>query len=146
MPRFGQWIYTADRDATFRAYSQVERGGVDRCDCAWCRNFRKVRAQVFPSEFLALPEMLGIDPNKDAEVYHNARLAPGRHNYGGWYHFVGTLDETGDFPGVYFGAGFTAWMWQAAAPRLRSLEGLPVVELAFICETVPWLLDEPEGS
>jgi hypothetical protein len=146
MPSFGHWVYTADRDATIEAYSQIERGGADRCDCAWCRNFRKVRPQVFPSEFLALLGVLGIDPNKDAEVYHIARPAPGRHYYGGWYHFVGNLDETGDFPPIHFGTGFTTWMSQAAAPRLPSLKGLPVVELAFSCETVPWLLDEPEGD
>jgi len=97
MPSFGHWVYTADRDATIEAYSQIERGGADRCDCAWCRNFRKVRPQVFPSEFLALLGVLGIDPNKDAEVYHIARLAPGRHYYGGWYHFVGNFRRNGRF-------------------------------------------------
>src|SRR6185437_4068028 len=56
------------------------------------------------------------------------------------------LDETGDFPPIHFGTGFTTWMSQAAAPRLPSLKGLPVVELAFSCETVPWLLDEPDGD
>ncbi len=146
MPSFGQWIYSVDRDATIRAYRQAERGGADTCDCAWCRNFRNARATIFPPEFLALLEELGIDPNKEAEAYHNAQLAPGRHNYGGWYHFVGTLDQTGDFPVVEFGIGFMAWMCRATAPRLSSLKGLPVVELEFICETVPWLLEEAERS
>jgi hypothetical protein len=50
------------------------------------------RARAFPAEFLSLLDQLGIDPCKDAEVYRNARLAPGRHDYGGWYHFIGTLD------------------------------------------------------
>ena len=40
---------------------------------------------------------------KDAEAYHNARLAPGRHDYGGWYHFVGQLTVDGDFAAVTSG-------------------------------------------
>ena len=145
MSSFGEWKYTADRDATIIAYGRAERGGADTCDCANCRNFRVARARVFPNEFLTLLDRLGIDPVKDAEVYHNARLAPGRHDYGGWYHFMGTLDEAGDFPPVALGEGFTAWMCRASAPRLQGLEGAPVVQLEFQAETVPWLLDEPES-
>jgi|SRR5579864_6172558 len=144
MPSFGKWKYSIDREATIVAYREADRGGVDRCDCVWCRNFRVARAQVFPAEFHALLDQLGIDPKKDGEVYHNGQLAPGRHDYAGWYHFIGTLDETGDFPEVGFGTGFNAWMCQASAPRLPSLKGLPVVQLEFHCEFVPWLLNEPE--
>jgi hypothetical protein len=78
-------------------------------------------------------------------VYHNAHLAPGRHDYGGWYHFIGSLDETGDFPPIGLGDGFTACMCHASAPRLLSLEGAPVVQIEFHAETVLWLLDEPQS-
>jgi len=57
---------------------------------------------------------------------------------------VGTLDETGDFPTVYFGADFMVWMCAASAPRLSTLKGKPVVQLEFTAQTVPWLLAEPE--
>jgi hypothetical protein len=114
MSSFGEWKYTADRDATMIAYGRAERGGADTCDCAGCRNFRVALARVFSDKFLTLLERLGIDPLKDAEVYHNAHLAPGRHDYGGWYHFIGSLDETGDFPPIGLGDGFTAW------PRLGA--------------------------
>jgi hypothetical protein len=129
-----------------RAYRQAERGGADTCDCIWCRNFRKARATIFPPEFLALLEQLGIDPNKEAEAYHCAQLPPGRHDYGGWCHFVGTIEQTEDARPVQLAAGFTAWMSAAYAPRLPSLEGLPVVQLVFSSETVPWLLEEAEPS
>jgi hypothetical protein len=89
---------------------------------------------------------LGIDPRKDAEVYHSARLSPGKHLYGGWYHFVGTLEETGDFPTVDFGSDFSAWMRRASAPRLPSLKEVPVVQLEFSAKAVPWLLEEPEPT
>ena len=32
---------------------------------------------------------------KEAEIYHNGQVRPGIHSYGGWFHFVGTI-ETGD--------------------------------------------------
>jgi len=146
MPVFGQWKYTVDRDRTILAYSRAERGWIDQCGCAPCRNFRVARACTFPAEFLTLLDQLGIDPRKEAEVYHNARLAPGRHDYGGWYHFLGTLDETGDFPVVKLGEGFTVWMCRAAAPRLPTLKGLPAVQVEFHADAVPWLLDEPEPA
>jgi hypothetical protein len=91
-----------------------------------------------------LLDQLGIDPLKDAEVYRNARLSPGCHDYGGWYHFIGTLDETGDFPAIQLGEGFTAWLCCASAPRLASLESAPTVQLEFRAEQVRWLLNEPE--
>ena len=144
MPNFGQWKYSAYREATINAYRQTKSGGVDICNCATCRNFRVAREHVFPEGFLRLLDELGIDPLKDGEVYHNARLSPGRHDYGGWYHFIGALDEPGDFPVVQLGDGFTAWMCRASAPRLASLENAPTVQLEFHAEQVPWLLNEPE--
>lgn len=82
MSDFDGWKYHADCDATILAYVRTERSGADTCDCAGCRNFRVARADCFPPEFLALLDQLGIDPRKDAEVYHKARLASGRHDYG----------------------------------------------------------------
>lgn len=144
MPSLGRWKYSVNASATLRAYARACRGGVDGCGCATCRNFRLARARVFPAEFIALLSQLGVDPHKDAEVYHNARVASGRHDYGGWYHFVGTLNETGDFGPIDFGAGFTVWMCPASAPRLPSFKDVPVVQLEFRAQHVPWLLDEPE--
>jgi hypothetical protein len=146
MAGFGQCRYSVDREATTLAYGRAERGGADTCDCADCRNFRVARTRAFPAEFLSLLDQLGIDPCKDAEVYHNARLAPGRHDYGGWYHFIGTLHQTGEFPPVDLGGGFTVWMCGPAAPRLPSLEGVPAVQVEFHAQAVPWLLDEPESN
>lgn len=105
MSDFDEWKYRADRDATILAYARTERGGSDTCDCAGCRNFRAARADCFPAEFIALLGQLGIDPCKDAEVYHNTRIAPGHHDYGGWYHFIGTFDEIGKSPPVKLGPG-----------------------------------------
>jgi hypothetical protein len=70
-------------------------------------------------------------------------LLRGRHDYGGWYHFIGTLDETGG-PPVKLGPDFSVRMCPASAPRLPSLDGKQAVQLEFHAEAVPWLLDEPE--
>lgn len=144
MATFGDWEFACDRDATIAAYSRAELGGSGTCSCNGCRNFSAARSQVFPPAFLFLLESLGIDSRKDSEVYRMAQLAPGRHVYGGWFHFVGTLDRTGDFPVVALAEGFAAWMCRRGAPALASLKELPLVQVEFQAENVPWVLNEPE--
>ncbi len=129
MPTFDNWTYSLDREATVKAYQAVSHGGAETCDCAGCRNFVLARATVFPVSFLALLDYLGIDCLKDGEAYHNGRISPGRHDYGGWFHFIGTLHETGDFPPAYLDKGFSVWMCRASAPRLSSLR---------ICQSCNW--------
>jgi hypothetical protein len=91
-------------------------------------------------------ESLGIDPTKDGEVYHNCRLAPGKHHYGGWFHFVGSLDVRGDFSPVHFGDDFCAYLCEKGAPCLPELKDLPLVQLEFTAAAVPWRLNEPEAE
>jgi len=146
MGEFGQWKYGVDRAATIAAYAAAQHGWVDGCDCVQCRNFRLARGQAFPAAFLALLDELGIDPAKDAEVYYIGRHAPGCYRYGGWFHFIGTLDQTGDFPMVELAPGFSAFLCRAAFPRLHSLKEKPAVQVEFMADAVPWLLDEPEPA
>jgi hypothetical protein len=141
----GEWLFTNDLIATRQAYSGICAGGADECNCNGCRNFISVRDRVFPPAFLTLLESLGIESHKDGEVYHNGQISPGRHDYGGWYHFVGSLDRTGDLPPVDFGGGFTAWLCRSHSPALPGLTGLPLVELQFHADNVPWGLSEPEA-
>jgi hypothetical protein len=144
MPVLGDWLYTCDRKATFDAYAREERGGADTCTCTGCRNFVAVRARAFPRTFLEFLDSLGVDPHKDGEVYHYAQRAPGCHEYGGWFHFVGSLDRTGDFPAFDFGNGFTVSLSNSFAPAHGALQGQPLVEVTFNNPNVPWGLDEPE--
>jgi hypothetical protein len=144
MSTFGQWEYTCDQDTTAKVYSTIERGDSDACTCNGCRNFVAAREKVFPSEFLSLLASLGIDSRKDGEVYHNGKLAPGRHDYGGWFHFIGTLESTGDFPVVAMGDSFTACMLRNCAPALSALNDYPLVQIEFHASNVPWVLNEAE--
>lgn len=146
MANFGNWSFSVDRDATVAAYAGAERGGSEECDCNGCRNFMAARDQVYPSPFLAFLESLGVDSRKDGEVYHNAQIGPGCHDYGGWFHFVGSLERTGDFPPVRMAEGFTVWLQEADAPSLESLKGLSLVQVEFHSSRVPWVLDEPEAE
>lgn len=144
--RFGRWTFTVDRQATMEAYAKETAGGADTCECAGCRNFRIARPGVFPREFLKFLDELGVDFKKDGEVYDVCRLENELHPYGGWYHFVGRLNETGDFPQVDYGPNFQAWLQRASAPALASLAGMDLVEIGFQASNVPWLLDEPDSG
>jgi hypothetical protein len=143
---FGEWEFTCDRQATMDAYAKAIHGGSDECECNGCRNFVAARAQVYPQAFKELLDRLGIDSRKDGEVYHNARLPSGLHDYGGWFHFVGALAKTGDFPVVELAPGFTAWMCKYSAPSLEVLAGQPLVQVEFHTERVPWMLDETPAT
>lgn len=146
MTTFGNWTYTCDRTATVQAYAQAITGNVNKCTCDGCRNFVLVRDEVFPSAYVELLHSLGIDPHKDGEIYRNGRLAQGQHDYAGWFHFIGSLDRTGDFPAVELGDGFTAWLCTGSAPGIPPLKGKPLVHLEFHSTNVPWRLAEPEPA
>ena len=146
MASFGQWQYTCDRDATIAAYSRVAVGYTGSCNCNGCRNFVAARPKAFPPSFVALLSSLGVDPSKDAEIYHTARMSPGKHLYGGWFHFVGTLEVAGNFAPVQMEDGFTAWMCRSASACLAELKGLPLVQVEISATAVPWCLDEPEAE
>jgi len=144
MLEFGEWRYTLDRGATQAAYAREPAGGAATCSCNGCRNFVAARDRILPAAFIAFLETLGIDATKDAEAYHCGRAAPDRHYYGGWYHFIGTLPVTGDFARIEFEAGFFARMFTGSAPRLATLQNATVVELQFLTDRAPWILNEPE--
>ena len=97
---------------------------------------------MFPPAFIGFLDSLGIDSSKDGEVYHNARLSSGLHDYGGWFHFVGDLSKTGDFPAIELAPGFTAWLSTASAPALDVFRGEGLVQVDFHIDRVPWVLNE----
>jgi len=122
----------------------VSEGTAVRCGCSGCRNFIAVREQVLPREFVSLLQKLGIDSAKDGVVYTEGAAAPGAHFYGGWYHFVGTLEVAGDFAPVEFSGGFISYMCKKSAPCLPELDGLDLVQLEFRATNVPWVIPDEE--
>ena len=110
----------------------------------WLPQLHRGAGSVFPTEFLAFLNSLGIDPTKEGEVYTEGRKEPGSHYYGGWFHFVGDLAVTGDFAFVPFSNGLLVSLGKKSAPGLPELDGLPLVQLEFRAENVPWVLTEEE--
>jgi len=151
---FRDWKLRCDREATRHAYERAAREEPEECSCEYCRNFASARDRVFPSEVLTLFSRLGIDHRLSPEVFHYKRLGPRRHLYGGWFHFVGSI-EAGPNPkgqgseGAWsldlvpitpdFRLGFTS----KSALYFRAFLGLPIVQVEFEAE-VPWVLELPE--
>ena len=73
----------------FHAYACVLVGAPEGCGSEHDLNFVAARMPVFPPNVRELLERLHISPNREVDIYHTARLASGRHLYGGWFHFIG---------------------------------------------------------
>ena len=146
MSTFGEWHFTADVERTRAAYALAPAGSASLCTCNGCRNFAATHLEAFPESFVDFLTTLGVDAAKDGEVYHVGRKAPALHYYGGWFHFVGTLDLTGDFAAVEMAPGFSVSLCKAGAPPLESLRSFRLVQIEFQSDHVPWVLDEPEAT
>lgn len=143
MKNLGPWSYRCDSEATREAYQRIKIGGVEACGCKTCRNFAAVRDVVYPDRFVEFLKSLGVELSKEAEVYWAFQASPGQHQYCGWFHFVGALENTFDGHEL-FAPGFKVWLTEASAPSLESLKGYSLVQVEFCAENVPWVLDEPE--
>src|ERR1700739_3434777 len=154
--RFGRWEINCDAESTKRAYLSVTTGGPEKCGCEPCLNFAAARVQIYPAQVLTLFGRLGISPKREVEVYHMARLSSGKHLYGGWFHFSGSIISgseawkeaaenlrTPDFEEVNetFRLGFTSRLGVVR----EAFEGLPLVQLEFTAK-VPWVLPSTEPN
>ena len=140
-----------------RVYKSVRcclSGKPKKCGCEPCLNLGAARDQIYAADVRALFADLGISSNREAEIYHMARLEPRRHLYGGWFHFVGAIISGADAakqigeriwqPDLEratddFSLGFSS---RLALVR-ESFAGLPLVQLEFTAQ-VPWVLTSPE--
>jgi hypothetical protein len=155
---FARWELDCDAAITRELFSRVPSGSPEVCGCAPCRNFAAARGQVYAIEILSLFDSLGIAPNREAELYHTHRIEPGKHHYGGWFHFVGKILSGSDaakqigttkagpvwgFDLEKVGADFELGFTQRIGLLEKPFEGHPVLQLEFQAK-VPWLLLEAE--
>lgn len=152
--KFARWELEIDPAITRDIFGRLSTGAPEACGCAPCRNFAAARNQSYPADVTRLFELLGIARDREAEVYHTHRIAPGIHHYGGWFHFVGTI-LSGSDAAKQIGASAWSFDLEEVSPafkmgftrRIGLLEapfkGHPVVQLEFQAE-VPWVLAEPE--
>jgi hypothetical protein len=152
--KFGRWSLNSDAGATRERYAALATGAPEKCGCSPCRNFAAQRAEIYPPAVQDLFGALGINANREAEVSHFARLASGRHLYGGWFHFVGAILDGRDAavqvaenvwqPELQlvtdrFKMGFTSRLALVAEP----FKGLQLAQLEFSTE-LPWTLESGE--
>jgi hypothetical protein len=137
--RLGDQLARFDREATAAAYELLPSGGAERCNCVYCRNFAAQRATAYPESFRALLLRIGIDPNKEGEVFDMVgpfgdRIRP----TGGWFYFVGELVDKGEK--LISGGEFQYW-FQPAFPRPPACFGERVAAIEFSTK-IPWVLKE----
>jgi hypothetical protein len=153
--RFKKWEIECDVEATRAAYAKIERGSPEDCGCNTCKNFAAARQYAYPQEARSILGQLGIDINKEAEVYHNCKLESGLHYYGGWFHFIGSMEGpdsereiaentfTFDLEHIdnRFAVGFTAHSALVAG----SFGNQRVIQVEFRAE-VAWIIEGLEAE
>jgi hypothetical protein len=157
----GPWTVEVDSEATRQAYAAAGGvGAADTCPCAWCRNFSVARERVFPAEFLALLDRLGVDSHCEDEVSHYGPAGDEswwgdyKQSQGAWqtwnslylgsFHAIGRVSPPPppqrQFP--IFDA-YAALKWKRAETRAAWAARLRVPWLARGPQ--PWRLEQDEG-
>lgn len=138
----GDQIIGYDSVRTITAYAAMKNGSAERCGCAYCRNFVAQRGTVYPEEFRLLLDRLGINPDKEGEVYEGS-AEDSLMVYGGWFYLAGELIEAGERM-TDAGPGFQYFFRRSHRPTTLADFGDEVLALEFSTR-LPWAIpDEPE--
>lgn len=137
---FHDWIFECDPDCTRDVYALISGGGAETCGCTICRNYLAQRQPIFPREIMQLFDQTGIDPKKDAEIYHMTKDRQG-HYYGGWLHFIGKIKEKSGSQQV--APDFLVNFAEKGDLAHEALAGEPLIQVDFYTH-LPWVLDEEE--
>jgi hypothetical protein len=135
--------FYCDRRATQEVYKLIPMGSPAKCGCPDCLHFINVRAEVHPPEAFAVFEALGIDPQKESELY----ISDGR-VYGGSYHFVGDVVK---YEERHIEVDFSASYGFKFFPRLEFVpsefnSAQPITQLDFWAKHVPPIPDSEESQ
>ena len=140
MDAFPDQIIRFDRALTPAVYESISRGDAKRCGCSYCLNFAAQRSSAYPEEFRAILDSLGIDPEKEGEVYELGPEADLR-IYGGWLYFAGEVVQGGARNSTI--ANFEFWFVNAShLPKPPADFGGNVAAVEFITK-LPWTLASP---
>jgi hypothetical protein len=135
----GQSLIEVDSDATREAYRKLLHAGPEECGCSYCRNWVAARPQVYGEEISALLESMGIRPGYETEVWE-VPWDDGRHYYGGWYPFIGSVLTRHEAPAqlgkleLTVSPGLSYDLPWIQADRAQELHFSAVID---------WLLSEP---
>ena len=123
-----------------RAWYDAHDDLLERCSCAYCRNFRAAQAYL-PEEADHFLNTMGLTLQKPAEVMEWCKEADGRHWYTLQYHLVGELLEKGDAP-IPLAPEVTAGFTVDSGPFLENFP-TPFFQL-FLDIRLPWVLKESD--
>jgi hypothetical protein len=155
--RVGRWLLRPDVEQTIKAHSKLTVSGAQKCGCSGCANFDAARPQLLKGPLGGVLTQLGISPPWEVEVYELGRAAGGLHQYGGWFHFVGTIEsgrgawrsigdgsvKTADFEPL--SSTLSVGFHTDAAQIRPPFKGLPLVQLEISAE-LPWVIDAEEPT
>ena len=130
-----------DREATAVIYAGLPGGWAEACGCVGCRNLMVQREAVYPPEFRALLESLGIDWRKEGEAVADGPLDNGLVHYGGWFFFVGEMVTAGDGLLEASQSPYFAHFFTRGGPPAKAFHGGPRLAVEFIAH-FPWVLEE----
>jgi hypothetical protein len=149
----GRWRLRSYREQTLEAFAKIRTGSPEECGCEDCQNFIAVRHKAYPFAALAIFARLGIDPVKEAEIWHTHRDESGNHHYGGFFHFVGVIESGKDAKETVNGVGcfdlersegsFEFGFTSDAHLIPESFADKQLVQLEFQT-LVPWVLNAKE--
>ncbi len=87
--QFREWELIVDKELTKQTYDKIETGSPESCGCNDCNNFILNREIIYPDEIKKLLCNLGIDYQKESEVWSCCQQENGVQLYSGWFHFKG---------------------------------------------------------
>ena len=107
----------------------------------YCLNFAAQRKTAFPQPFRQLLDQLGIDQEKEGEVYECGAEGSLR-NYGGWFYFVGELIQAGERLSELPPSGFQYYFLDAKRlPKPAADFGAKVLAIDFHTK-LPWVISQ----
>ena len=143
--RIGGQTIRYDRDATASVYATLKHGDEERCGCVFCKNFAVQRNLIYPASFRGLLEQLGIDPNKEGEVFEYGPVDDGCQLYGGWFYLVGEIVAAGErncsAPDCHDDVHHFEYFFTRSHPRAEALGDGPAPAIEFTTH-VKWVLPE----
>lgn len=115
---YRDWILAVDKEQTEAVYQQVEMAGTQSCICDTCKYFETIADEVYPDEIKQLFKKLGVDVNKNYEVF-DLEGEKNERCFHGVFHFKGDLIAGDD-------------CWIQTGPGAHSLKLLPVNDIFMI--------------
>jgi hypothetical protein len=153
--QIGRWKIQFDREATREAFLSLPMGSPESCGCGDCVNFAASRDRAYPSLVLSIFNQLGIDSHKESEIWHTHRDENGLHHYGGFFHFIGTIEIGRDVMvkmnghGTYafetIGEHFEWGLTSHTALVPDSFADSPVTQFDFAAR-IPRVIEMPESD